>query len=375
MYEPVLVKIGGREIGQGRRCYVVAEVSANHCSNFHIAARTIVAAKEAGADAVKFQAYTPGTMTLDSDKSIFRAAGPWAGEKLHKLYERAALDWDLIPRLKRIADGAKIDFFCTAYDASSVDFLEAEVDPPVYKIASFELTDVPLLKRVAKTKKPVILSTGMATVQEIGDALLVLRESGCTGVILLKCTSAYPSPVEHSNLATMCDMMYKFKTPIGFSDHTSGIITATTAAALQACMIEKHFKLSNDIESPDASFSIEPVALRAMVQSIRVAQTSVGRVVYGSPCESPMRRYRRSLFAVKDIKSGEDFTADNVRVLRPAAGLAPSFYEITLRSAAKCDIEAGTPLTNEMLRNRPAKRRKAKSAKPKRRAKRKVQGK
>ena len=362
------VKIGDRKVGLGHRCYVVAELSANHCGHFPTAARLIAAAKKAGCDAIKVQAYTPDTMTLKSDHPIFQASGIWAGRSLHSLYADAAMPWDWIPRLVELADKLDIDFFSTVYDASSVDFLEEKVDPIVYKIASFELTDMPLLRRVAQTTKPVILSTGMATVEEIKTAVTTLYQHGCGGVILLKCTSAYPAATEDSNLATMCDMMHKFEVPVGLSDHTPGIVVGTAAAALQACMLEKHFKLDDsecEKKSPDASFSIPPLAMTALVRSVRVAQAAVGSIRYDVPAEREMKDFRRSIFVVRPMRAGQKFRAEDIRVLRPAAGVSPGCYDAVLGSVATTSIPEYSPLKAHMFGpSKVAKRKvKAKAAK------------
>jgi len=343
-----VVKIGERSIGYGFRTYVVAEISANHCCDFVTASRTVVAAKEAGVHAVKVQAYTPDTMTLKSDKVEFRAGGIWSGAPLHDLYAEAALPWDWIPRLADIAKGAGVDFFSTVYDESSVEFMEKNCNPKVYKIASFELNDIPLLRCVAKTGKPVILSTGMSTVKEIETAIRTLYQNGAGGVILLKCTSEYPANPKNMNISTMCDMARRFDLPVGLSDHTNGICSGITAAALQACMIEKHFKLEGT-NSPDASFSISPVEMAALTKAVVIAQDSVGRVMYNDPSEEEMRKYRRSIFVVRPVRLGHRFTKEDVKVLRPAIGLEPCMYDAVMDSVAAVDISADSPLTQDMV--------------------------
>jgi len=338
------MEISGRKIGRGQPVFIVAEMSANHHQDFDEAVRIIRAAKECGADAVKIQTYTADTLTIDSDREYFRIKGTlWEGETIYSLYKKAYTPWEWQPKLKKVADDAGIIFFSTPFDRSSVDFLE-KLDMPAYKIASFELVDIPLIEYAASKGKPVIMSTGMATLKEIEDAVKAAKSA--PGIALLKCTSAYPAPPEESNLQTIPDLASKFGVVPGLSDHTRGIAVPVAAVALGACIIEKHFTLSRKTPSPDSAFSLEPEEFREMVSEVRVAEKSLGRVFYGTtPEEGKSRVFRRSLFAVRDIKAGETLTEENIRSIRPGHGLPPKFLKEIMGKKAKADIKKGTPLT------------------------------
>lgn len=330
--------------------FIVAELSANHGRDIDVAIKTVKAAKAAGADAIKVQTYTPESMTIDSQKKFFRIEGTiWNGQNLYSLYSKAAMPLAWHKELKEVAESHGLIFFSTPFDIDTVDFLET-LDVPLYKIASFEIVDVPLLKRIAQTGKPVIVSTGMATLQEIDEAVSTLINYGAGEIALLKCTSAYPAPPEEMNLRTIPHMIEAFNLPVGLSDHTKGIAVPVTAISLGASIIEKHFILSRDIASPDASFSLEPDEFKEMVQAVRTAQKALGKIFYG-PTHSQKENvaFRRSLFAVEDIKSGEPFTEKNIRSIRPGFGLPPKYLSIILGRRARCDIERGTPLTWEMV--------------------------
>jgi N-acetylneuraminate synthase len=345
------MKINQREIGPGRPVYIIAEMSANHGQNFEEAVRLVRAMKEAGADAVKLQTYTPDTITINSDRREFQigAGTLWAGKNLYQLYGEAYTPWDWQPKLKELATSLGLDCFSTPFDDTAVDFLE-RMQAPAHKVASFELVDIPLLRKIAATGKPVIMSTGMATLAEIDEAVRALREGGCRELALLKCTSAYPAPPEEMNLRTIPHLAAAFGVPAGLSDHTLGITAAVTAVALGACIIEKHFTLSRAARGPDAAFSLEPAEFKAMVQAVREAEQALGRVSYeATERERSSRVFRRSLFVVRDMQAGELFTAENVRSIRPAYGLHPRCLPQVLGRRARCAITRGTPLAWDLI--------------------------
>ncbi len=345
------VKIGNRSVGVGQPVYVVAELSANHNHDFDQAARIIQAAKHAGADAVKLQTYTPDTITMASDRPEFRVRGGtlWDGRTLHDLYAEAFMPWEWQPRLKRVAEELGMDCFSSAFDATAVDFLE-EMNVPAHKVASFELVDIPLIQKMARTGKPLIVSTGMATVEEIEEALRSAREAGATQIALLKCTSAYPAPAQEMNLRTIPEIARRFGVPVGLSDHTMGIAAPIAAVALGACIIEKHLTLSRSVPGPDSGFSLEPEEYKAMVDAVRTAEKALGEVQFGfSEKEEASRAFRRSLFVVDDVKEGETFTPANVRSIRPANGLHPRHLAEVLGKRASQSIKRGTPLCWEFV--------------------------
>ena len=347
-----LLEINGRCIGPGYSTYIIAEMSANHNQDFNQAVKIIEAAKEAGADAVKLQTYTPDTLTIDCDNEYYRIGKGtiWEGRNLYDLYSEAYMPWEWQPRLKEIAAEMGLDLFSTAYDGTAVDFLE-DMNVPAYKIASFEIVDLPLIRRVAQTGKPIIMSTGMATLAEIDEAVRTARAAGCSQLALLKCTSAYPAPPEEMNLHTIPHMAEAFGVPVGLSDHTLGIAVPVAAVALGACMVEKHFTLSREIPGPDSAFSLEPHEFKAMVEAIRTVEKALGKVHYGvSEREARSRVFRRSLFVVKDVKAGEMFTEENVRSIRPGHGLPPKYLIEVLGRRAVRDIERGTPMSWGLVR-------------------------
>ncbi len=326
--------------------YIVAEMSANHNHDYEAAVEIIKAAKEAGADAVKLQTYTPDTMTIDSDLEAFRipAGNTWSGRTLYSLYGEAYTPWDWQPRLKQEADKIGIDLFSTAFDLTSVDFLE-DMEIDVYKIASFELTDLRLICRVAETGKPMIMSTGLATLGEIDEAVAAARGAGCTDLILLECTSSYPATSSDSNLRTIPHLAEMFDLPTGISDHTLGIAVSVASVALGSCLIEKHFKLLGSDGGPDAAFSITPDELRDLVDSVRTVEAALGEVDYSvTDKEVNNRCFRRSLFVVQDVLEGEAFTERNIRSIRPGYGLTPKHYEDVIGRTATRDIKRGEPL-------------------------------
>ncbi len=339
--------VNSRNIAPGQPTYIVAELSANHNQSFDQAVGIIRAAKQAGADAVKLQTYTPDTITIKSDSSLFRhgSGSLWAGKTLYELYSEAYMPWEWQPKLKEIANDLGLDLFSTAFDPTAVDFLE-EMDVPVHKVASFEIVDIPLIEKMARTGKPLIISTGMATLAEIDEAVSAAKGAGASQIALLKCNSAYPAPLEEMNLCTIPHMAEGFGLPVGLSDHTLGIAAPVAAVTLGACIIEKHFTLSRDFPGPDSAFSIEPHELKAMVEAVRAAEKTLGKVYYGvSEKEAKSRVFRRSLFVVKDVKAGEVFTEDNVRSIRPGHGLPPKFLKEVVGKKASCDIRRGTPLS------------------------------
>jgi pseudaminic acid synthase len=338
--------LGGRRIGSGERAYIVAEMSANHNQDFEQAVRTLQAAKECGADAIKLQTYTPDTMTLPSSNEYFQIGKGtiWEGQNLYDLYRKAYTPWEWQPKLKAVADELQIDLFSSPFDSSAVDFL-ARMEVPAYKVASFELIDIPLIEKVAATGKPMIMSTGMATLAEIEEAVRTARNAGATQIALLKCTSAYPAPPEEMNLRTIPHLAETFQVPTGLSDHTLGIAVPVAAVALGACIIEKHFTLSRSVPGPDSAFSLEPHEFREMVEAVRTVERAIGDVHYGvTEHEAHSRVFRRSLFVVKDIAKGEQLTEKNIRSVRPGNGLAPKHLNAVLGRRAKSDLKAELPL-------------------------------
>ena len=348
---PAQIKIAERTIGAGHPVYVIAELSANHGQNFDQAVRIVKAAKQAGADAVKLQTYTADTITIRSDKPYFRVGGGtlWDGRTLHDLYREASTPWEWQPKLKKIADDLGMHLFSSPFDDTAVDFL-ARMDVPAYKLASFELVDIGLIQKMARTGKPLIMSTGMATVEEIEEAVQTARQAGALEIALLKCTSAYPALPEEMNLRTIPELARRFDVPAGLSDHTMGIATPVAAVALGACIIEKHLTLSRAEPGPDSAFSLEPQEFKAMVDAVRVAEKALGEIHFGiSEKESASRVFRRSLFVVRDVKQGQPFSADDVRSIRPGHGLHTRHLPEVLGKPAARDIERGTPLTWDLV--------------------------
>jgi len=334
-----------------KNCFIVAEISANHGQSFNRAVALIKKAKECGVDAVKFQCYTPDTLTIDCNNKYFKIKHPkWGGQTLYQLYQKAYTPWDWLKKLKNFAEDLGLIFFATAFDKTAVDFLE-ELDVPIHKIASFELVDLPLIEYIAKTKKPLILSTGMVTLEEIKEAVDTAKKSGAKDIILLKCVSSYPARPDQMNLRTIPDMAKKLNLPVGLSDHTLGIATSIAGVCLGAKLIEKHFCLSRKIKTPDSFFSLEPEELKSLVENIRIAETSLGKIHYGlTEDEKKSRVFRRSLFVVKDIKKGEIFSQENIKSIRPADGLRPKYLKFILGKRAKTDIKKGMPLKMYMVK-------------------------
>lgn len=347
----VSLEINGRKVGSDYPVYIIAEMSANHNQNFDQAVKLIRSAKDAGADAIKLQTYTPDTITIDCDNGYFRIGKgtTWEGRKLYDLYKEAYTSWEWQPKLKYVANELGMELFSTPFDETAVDFLEA-MDVPAHKIASFELVDIPLIQRVAKTGKPMIISTGMATVAEIDEAVRAARDLGAREIALLKCTSAYPARPEDMNLRTIPHLSAAFDVPVGLSDHTLDSAVSVAAVALGACIIEKHFTLSRSEAGPDSAFSLEPHEFKRMVDAVRVAEKALGTVGYAvTEKEAASRVFRRSLFVVQDMAPGEVFTTANVRSIRPGYGLHTRYIEKVLgRSAAKT-IKRGTPLSWKLI--------------------------
>lgn len=347
----MVLKIKDRFIGEEHPVFIVAELSANHNQNFDIAVRTIKAMKEAGADAVKLQTYTPDTITIDCNNEYFqiKQGTLWDGKTLYQLYQEAYTPWEWQPKLKEIAEEMGMICFSTPFDNTAVDFLE-EMKVTAYKVASFEITDIPLIEYIASKGKPVIMSTGIATFSDIEEAVAACRNAGNNQIALLKCTSAYPAPFEEMNLKTISNLAETFKTITGVSDHTLGITASITATALGAKIIEKHFILDRKLGGPDAEFSLQPEEFKTMVNSVKEVEKALGKVSYElTEKTKKSREFSRSLFVVKDIKIGEELTKENIKSIRPAYGLHPRHLKDVLGKKAKINIKKGTPLDWRLL--------------------------
>lgn len=327
--------------------YIVAEMSANHCGDYHKACNIVKKAAECGADAIKTQLYTPDMMTIDCDSYLFKiTSGPWKDRTLYDLYKEAAMPLSWHKLLREYAHNLGLEYIVTPFSEEGVDICVA-IGVDKIKIASFEITDIPLIKKIADSKKDVILSTGMASKLEITTALAYLVASK---VVLLKCTSAYPAELRDLNLNTIKDMQNRFNRPIGFSDHTEGIIASLGATALGACMIEKHFTLDSNSGSPDDSFSMEPKEFKDMIEKIRQMEKALGYYTYGSTkTEKENMKYRRSIFAVKDIEPDDVLTKENIKIIRPGYGLAPIHYDKILGRKLGCKMKRGEPIGKFLL--------------------------
>lgn len=330
------------------KCFIVAELSANHNGSLETAIDTIRAAKRAGADAIKLQTFTPNTITIDSEKEEFLISGTeWDGQYLYDLYKVAYTPWEWHPTLFKVAKEENLICFSTPFDKTAVDFLES-LDTPAYKIASLEITDIPLIEYVASKGKTIIISTGIAGLEDIGLALDACRRMGNNQIILLKCTSSYPAPIEEANLVMIPEMAKRFGVITGLSDHTMGITAPVAAVTLGACLIEKHFIIDRSIGGPDAFFSIIENEFAEMVKSVREAEKALGKVDYNlSEKQKKSREFCRSLYVVKDIKAGEILTEQNIRSIRPGYGLHPKYYKMLLGRRIKVDLERGTALKEE----------------------------
>jgi len=345
------ISIGKTKIGYGCPVFVVAELSANHNQNYATAVKTIEAAKKAGADAIKLQTYTADSLTINCKNKHFqiRSGTAWDGKTLYELYQEAYTPWNWQPKLAKITRDLGMEFFSTPFDKKSTDFLE-KLNVNVYKIASFETNDTELVSYIASKGKPVIISTGISTYEEIKDAVNACKKVGNNKIILLKCTSSYPAPLSEVNLKTMSDMSKKFNTILGISDHTLGISVPIAATALGAKVIEKHFILDRKIGGPDSEFSLEPNEFFQMVNSIRDVEKALGKITYKiSPKIKKSRIFKRSLFVVKDIKKNEVLTEQYIRSIRPGFGLAPKFLKNVIGKKAKKNLKRGQPLKKTMF--------------------------
>lgn len=345
------MKIGKHIINKNSPAFIIAELSANHNGSIEVALESIKAAKEAGADCVKFQTYTPETITLDHRSDHFKITQDtiWDGKYLYDLYQEAYTPWEWHEELFEACSNEELTYFSSPFDNTAVDFLET-LNVPAYKIASFEITDLPLIEYAASKMKPMILSTGIAALEDIELAINACRNAGNNEIALLKCTSNYPAPLEKSNLAMIKDFSEKFNLITGLSDHTEGFIAPVTSVALGAKIIEKHFIIEKSLGGPDASFSMDKDEFKVMVDAVRAAESSLGEVDY-SLTEEQMksREFSRSLFVVEDVKVGEKFTHKNVRSIRPWHGLHPKYLNEVIGLESKKEIKKGTPLNSSHL--------------------------
>ena len=338
------IKIGSHVISENSPTYIVAEMSANHNMDFNRAKDIIKAAKESGADAIKIQTYTPDTITIDSDMPAFRTKGIWEGRTLYELYGKAYTPWEWQKDLRDYAKEVGIDFFSSPFDLTAVDFLE-ELDVPAYKVASFEINDIPFIRKIAKLGKPIIMSTGIAYLEDIDLAIRTCMEENNENVILLKCISAYPAPYENMNLKVIPNMRETFNCICGLSDHSMGTEIAVAAVSLGAKVIEKHFTLRRADGGEDSEFSMEPSEFAMMVKEIRNVEKALGKVTYElNEGQIESRIFSRSLFVVEDVKEGEIFTPANVRSIRPGIGMHTKYWNEILGKKARCDIKKGTPM-------------------------------
>lgn len=344
------ININGRDIGEGCAPYIIAEMSANHNGELNTALKIIEEAKKSGADAIKIQTYRPDTITLNSDLPDFQITdGLWAGRTLYDLYEWAHTPWDWHKPLFDYARKLGITIFSSPFDNTAVDLLE-DLNTPAYKIASFEAVDLPLIKYVASTGKPMIISTGMADAEEIQDAINAAREGGCKELAILHCVSGYPAPAEDYNLLTIPDMRQRFGLVTGLSDHTLDNTTAIASIAMGASIIEKHFTLDRNGGGPDDSFSLEPADLKALCRDTQTAWKALGKVDYGrKSSEKGNLMFRRSLYAVQNIPQGTVIAREHVRSIRPGYGLAPKYLDLVVGSVARADIAQATPIHWELI--------------------------
>ena len=347
------IEIGGHVIGMDSPTFVIAEMSANHLMDYDRAIAIMRAAKDAGADAIKIQTYTPDTITLNCDDPCFQITQGtiWDGTTLYKLYQTAYTPWEWQPKLKEAAESMGLVFFSSPFDLSSIDFLE-ELNVPVYKVASFEMNDIPFIRKIARTGKPVIMSTGVSYLADIELALRTCKEEGNENVILLKCCSAYPSPYEDINLRTIPSMEETFDCITGLSDHTMGFAVAGAAVAVGAKVVEKHLTLSRADGGADAAFSMEPEEFRQMVEHIRIIEKALGKVTYElTPKQKASRDHARSLFVAQDMKAGDVFTPQNLRSVRPSCGLHTKYYEELLGKKISRDAKSGTPRSWDLVQS------------------------
>jgi len=340
------MNILGKKIGKGEPVYIVAELSANHNHNIQIAKDTIYMAKEAGADAIKIQSYEPDTITIDSDKEYFKLNDKsiWDGMNLYKLYQSAYTPFDWHKELFDYAKSIDITIFSTPFDLTAVDLLQ-NLNTPAYKIASFEINDIPLIKKVAGTGKPIIISTGIAKLSDIEEAIETCRNENNNKIILLKCTSAYPASPEEANLKTINNMAETFNVDVGLSDHTMGNAVSIAAVALGACMIERHVILDKSIKTPDCSFSLDKNEFKSLIKDIRTVEKAIGKVTYSlSERQLASRKNSRSLFVVENMKTGDIITEKNVKSIRPGYGIHTRYYSQIIGKKVNCNLEKGTPM-------------------------------
>lgn len=347
-----MIKLGNRNVGVGETPFIIAEMSGNHNQSLERALEIVEEAAKAGAHALKIQTYTPDTMTLDLDEGEFHISDPtslWAGKSLYQLYSQASTPWEWHKPIFDRARKLGIIAFSTPFDDTAVDFLES-LEVPCYKIASFENTDIPLIRRVAATGKPMIISTGMASIAELDDTVRATREAGCKDLILLKCTSTYPAAASNTNILTIPHLRELFGCEVGLSDHTLGVGVSVASVALGATVIEKHFTLSRADGGVDSTFSMEPAELARLVTETERAWQALGRVSYGATDEEKKSMvYRRSLYVVQDLRAGDVLTADNVRAIRPGFGLQTKYLQVVLGKVVKQDVRRGTALTWQLL--------------------------
>ena len=347
-----MIKINNKKIGRGCAPFIIAEMSGNHNQSLSKALDIVDAAAKAGSHALKLQTYTADTITLDVKKGDFFISdkdSPWSGNSLHDLYKQAYTPWEWHKPIMQRASDLGMICFSSPFDESAVDFLE-DLNVPAYKIASFENNHLPLIKKAASTGKPIIISTGMATVSEIHEAVVAVRESGCKDLILLKCTSTYPATPESSNILTIPHMRELFDCEVGLSDHTMGVGTSIAAVAHGAAVIEKHFTISRDDGGVDSTFSLEPNELELLVIETKRAFESLGKISYGIVGEEEKSKiFRRSLYIAEDMNSGDIFTKDNLRIVRPGEGLKPKYYDKVLGRKVNCDVKKGHPVSWGLL--------------------------
>ncbi len=350
-----MITISNRPIGPGNPCFIIAELSANHQGSMETAIKTIQAARQAGADAIKLQTYTPDTITLNVKNDYFKLSHGtlWDGKYLYELYQEAYTPWQWHEKLFQVAQDEGLICFSSPFDFSAVDFLE-KLNAPAYKIASFEIMDVPLIRYAAQKQKPVIISTGIAELEDIELAVKTCREAGNEQITLLKCTSSYPAPLDTAHLKTIPDLQQRFRVVAGLSDHTLGIVAPIAAVALGASVIEKHFILDKSLGGPDAAFSLDPTEFAAMVQGVRQAEAALGQVSYTLSDKVKKSRLStgRSLFVTQDVKAGDTITKDNIRSVRPGYGMPPKYYEVVLGKTFAADAPAGTPLQDSIIKER-----------------------
>lgn len=346
------VTIANRSIGYSNRPFVIAEMSGNHNQSLKRALAIVEAAAGAGVDALKLQTYTADTMTLELDRDEFTISDPrslWHGKSLYQLYRDAYTPWEWHEPIFRRCHELGIIAFSTPFDATAVDFLES-LSVPAYKVASFENTDLPLIRRIARTGKPMIISTGMASVEELQETVDAARSAGCSELVLLKCTSSYPTLPKDSNLKTITDLIHRFEVPVGLSDHTTGTEVALVAIGLGAAVVEKHFTLSRRDGGPDAAFSLEPSEMSQLTTGVSKAWAAMGSVMYGSTDnEKRSLQFRRSLYVVTDVKAGDCLTKDNLRAIRPGFGLSPKYFDQIIGKRVTRNVAKGTPVSFEII--------------------------